>query len=139
MADINQRYMDTVLEPWEQEPGLAPLIPNFRAVHCVHVQDNESLHVREMAATAFAYETMIAQSTVTMMEREGTLVKGRKPTAKKGATAKPEIKAGTDAEQQAVQMGCQPRHSQAVRPTPLVWHAMWCKARLPTMPLETVQ
>ena len=104
-ADINQRFMDTVLEPWEQEPGLRPLMPNFRAQHCLHVQDNEALHVKVMAATAFAYETMVAQSTVTAMERDGNFLTGQKTAKKQGAAKADRPTTGAEAENQSAQMG----------------------------------
>ena len=68
-ADINQRFMDTLLQPWDQEPDLKVMVPHFRAQHCLHVQDNETLHVHAMATTAFSFETMVAQVTVSRMER----------------------------------------------------------------------
>ena len=96
-----------MLEPWAQDPGLAPktspMIPTIRAPHCRHVQDNEKFDVKEMAATAFAFETMIAQSTVTKLERDGTLVK-RSPAVSKVSTSKAKVNA-VDADQVAAQMG----------------------------------
>ena len=98
-ADINQRFMDTLLEPWSREPDLKVLVPNFRAHHCLHVQDETELHLQAMASTAFAYETMVAQSTVTKMERSGTLVAGQEKPAKaaaKGGTSSSDQPAKAD-------------------------------------------
>lgn len=103
-ADINQRFMETLLEPWDREPDLKPLIPTFKAKHCLEVQDDKVLHVHAMAETAFMYETMIAQVTVSKMERAGSLA--GKASTKKGASHKQDDnEEPQDAEEASTKLG----------------------------------
>ena len=58
MADKNEKFLRTVLEPWEHDPDLMAFIPMTNGLFVDEVQDNRYSHIDDMASKAFAYETM---------------------------------------------------------------------------------
>ena len=131
-ADINQRFMETLLEPWDREPDLKPLIPTFKAKHCLEVQDDKVLHVHAMAETAFMYETMIAQVTVSKMERAGSLTARPLPRRERD-TSKTTTRSPTMPRRRRQNWGYRLRRLRAARLTGRARRATSCRTRSPTI------
>ena len=89
-ADINEKFMTTLLAPWDTEPALKGFKAQVEGKHVVQIQDDEALHMVAMAETAFSFEKMVIQRTVIqIMERDGGLT----PATPKDQTAKGKAKA----------------------------------------------
>ena len=71
MADKNEKFLRTVLEPWEHDPDLRAFIPMMNGLFVDEVQDNRYSHIDDMASKAFAYETMTYAKVASRWEQEG--------------------------------------------------------------------
>jgi hypothetical protein len=71
MSDKNEKFLRTVLEPWEHDPDLKSFIPLMHSLFVVEVQDNTSSHIDDMAIKAFAYGTMTYAKVASRWDQEG--------------------------------------------------------------------
>jgi hypothetical protein len=104
-ADINQKFMETLLFPWKTEALLADMLPVMEGKHCIEVQDETELHMLSMAESAFQFEKWAAQKNVSQMEKDGGLVmKQSAPKKDKVKKEKAELQPGSH-EEQATMLG----------------------------------
>jgi hypothetical protein len=71
MSDKNEKFLRTVLKPWEHYLDLKSFIPLMNGLLVDEVQDNTSSHIDDMASKAFAYETMTYAKVASRWEQEG--------------------------------------------------------------------
>ena len=71
MAGKNEKFLLTVLEPWEHDPDMRAFIPMMNGLFVDEVQDNRHSHIDEMASKAFAYETRTYAKVASRCEQEG--------------------------------------------------------------------
>ena len=71
MSDKNEKFLRTVLEPWDHDPDLKSFIPLMNGLFVDGVQDNTSSRVDDVASKAFAYEAMNSGKIASRWEQEG--------------------------------------------------------------------
>ena len=69
--DKNEKFLRTVLKPWEHDADLKAFIPLVNELFVEEVQDNVALHIDDMASKVFAYETMVYAKIASRWEQEG--------------------------------------------------------------------
>ncbi len=71
IAYKNEKFLRTVLEPWEHELDSRAFIPMMNGLFVDEVQDNRYSHIGDMASKVFAYETMTYAKVASRCEQEG--------------------------------------------------------------------
>ena len=88
--DVNNKFMELLLSPWHGDSGLEKFVSAMYIEHKHTVQDNEVLHLEEMADSAEVFERMVFSQAVARMESDSKRrTPGSAPRAREPKTPAP--------------------------------------------------